>query len=117
MSSGRCPKPWHWLGSRLWWFRTADVLKFPRAARPPSTNPHAQEIRAEQIRLLYDQLSSALIATVVVGGLVGYVLWDQVSRPWLVMWLMALGVTTAARVWLLRSYARANPSAGGGGRR
>jgi diguanylate cyclase (GGDEF)-like protein/PAS domain S-box-containing protein len=111
MSSGRSTKLWDWLLSKLWWFRTADVLKFPRVTKPPPTNPHAQEIRAEQIRLLYDQLSSALIATVVVGGLVGYVLWDQVSNPWLVMWLMALGVTTAARVWLLRSYARANPPA------
>ena len=51
------------------------------------------------------------MATVVVGGLVGYVLWDQVRHPWLVMWLVALGVTTAARVWLLRSYYAANPPA------
>ena len=80
-------------------------------AVPRSTNPHAQEIRAEQTRFLYDQLPSALWATVVVGGLVGYVLWDQVPHSWLLMWLAALGVTTAVRVWLLRSYVRTNPPA------
>ncbi len=51
------------------------------------------------------------MATVVVGGLVGYVAWDQVSRPWLLMWLAVLGVITAARVWLLGSYVRTNPPA------
>jgi diguanylate cyclase (GGDEF)-like protein/PAS domain S-box-containing protein len=86
-------------------------LKVPRATRSLSANPHAQEICAEQIRLLYCQLSSALMATVVVGGLVGYVLWDQVPHPWLVILLAALGVTTGARVWLLRSYYAANPPA------
>jgi diguanylate cyclase (GGDEF)-like protein/PAS domain S-box-containing protein len=110
MSSWRSTKLRDWLVSRLGSSRTAHGLK-PPALKPASASPHALEIRAEQTRLLYDQLSSALIATLVVGGLVGYVLWDQVSRPWLVMWLVALGVTTAVRVWLLRSYVRTHPPA------
>ncbi len=111
MNSRRSAKLRDWLPSRLWWSRTANGLKVPRTPRTPSANPHAQQISAEQIRLLYDQLSSALIATVVLGGLVGYVLWDQVPHLWLVTWLVALGATTAARVGLLRSYFRTNPSA------
>ena len=99
----------HWLSSQLWRFRTADSLRLPRASRPPSANPHQLEISAEQIRLIYDQLSSALTATVVIGLLVGYVLWDHVSRPWLLIWLLALGATTAARVWLRRSYLKTSP--------
>jgi len=100
-----------WLVSIVRWSRTANGVKVPRAPTPASANPHAREISAEQTRLLYDQLPSALMATVVVGGLVGYVLWDQVLHQWLVMWLAGLGVTTAARVWLLRSYVRTNPPA------
>src|SRR4249920_2969118 len=100
MSGGRFTKLRAWLVSRLGWSRRANGLKVPRGPRPTSAHPLAQEISAEQIRLLYDQLSSALIATVVGGGLVGYVLWDQVPHLWLLMWLAALGVTTAARVWL-----------------
>jgi diguanylate cyclase (GGDEF)-like protein/PAS domain S-box-containing protein len=109
MNSPRATRLRDWLVSTVCRPRIADVLKKSRAPRPPSANLHAQDISAEQIRLLYGQLSSALIATVVIGGLVVYVLWDQVSHLWLLMWLAALGVTTAARVWLLRSYARINP--------
>ena len=111
MSSRRSTLLWDWLVSKLGWSRTADVLKVSRAPKPPSADPHASEVRAEQIRLLYEQLPSALWATVVVGCLVGYVLWDQVAHSWLLMWLAALGVTSAVRVWLLRSYVRTNPPA------
>ena len=73
------------------------------ASRPPprlDANRHHRQIRAEQIRLLFEQLPSALLATTIVGGLVVYVLWDHVSRLWLAMWLLGLAVTTLARVWL-----------------
>ncbi len=36
---------------------------------------------------------------------------SRFRTPWLVMWLVVLGVITAARVWLLRSYVRTNPPA------
>lgn len=51
-----------------------------------------------------------MIATAIVGGLAGYVLWGHVPSLWLVMWLLGLAVTTLARVWLLRAYFRAKPS-------
>ena len=69
---------------------------------------HLQQIRAQQIRLLFEQLPSALIATTIVGGLVGYVLWDYVAHPWLVVWMAALAVTTLGRVLLWRRYWRNN---------
>src|SRR5688572_5117835 len=72
---------------------------------------HVHQLHAEQIRLLFEQLPSALIATAIVGGLVAYVLWSDVPRLWLVTWLFGLAVTTLARVWLLRAYERAKPSA------
>jgi len=91
----------------------------PPAPRPDA-NQHRQQIRAEQIRILFEQLPSALIATTVIGPLVVYVLRDHVSQLWLLVWLLGLAVTTAARVWLRRSYFRAKPSvteAGWWGRR
>jgi len=74
-------------------------------------NRHLQQLHAEQIRLLFEQLPSALIATTIVGGLVAYVLWGDVPRLWLATWLLGLAVTTLARVWLLRAYFRAKPPA------
>jgi len=98
-----------WLASRPWWSRVADALKVALVSRRPAPNPHAQEIAAEQIRLLYDQLPSALIASVVIGALAAYVLWNRVPHWALVLWLAALGVLTIARVGLRRRYVRAKP--------
>ena len=91
-----------------------------RPVPPPNANRHRQQIRAEQIRLLFEQLPAALIATTIVGALVVYVLWGHVSPLWLLLWLLALAVTTAVRVWLMRAYFSAKPSvsqAGQWGRR
>jgi diguanylate cyclase (GGDEF)-like protein/PAS domain S-box-containing protein len=93
------------------------------ATRPtsrPDANRHREQIRAEQVRLLFEQLPSALIATTIVGALVVYVLWGHVSPLWLLVWLFALAVTTSARVGLRRAYFKAKPSvteAGQWGRR
>jgi diguanylate cyclase (GGDEF)-like protein/PAS domain S-box-containing protein len=85
-------------------------------ATQPDANRHRQQIRAEQIRLLFEQLPSALIATTIVGALVVYVLWGHVSPLWLLAWLLALAVTTSARVAMRRAYFRAQPPAAEAGR-
>ena len=97
-----------WVTSRPWGARVARRLKLLLAKRA-AANPHAQEIAAEQVRLLYDQLPSALIASVVIGAVAGYVLWDRVPHWALVLWLVALALLTIARVGLRRRYVTANP--------
>jgi hypothetical protein len=87
-----------------------------RPAPRADANPHRQQIRAEQIRLLFEQLPSALIGTTIVGALVVYVLWGHVSQLWLLLWLLGLTVTTLARVWLIRAYAAAKPPVSEAGR-
>jgi diguanylate cyclase (GGDEF)-like protein/PAS domain S-box-containing protein len=76
----------------------------------PDTDQHRQQIRAEQIRLLFEQLPSALLATTIVGGLVVYVLWGHVSPLLLLAWVLGLAVTTTARVGLMHAYFTAKPS-------
>ena len=70
---------------------------------------HIAEIRADQIRLLFQQLPAALIATTVVGGLVVYVLWGHVSAVLLLGWLLALAAVSLGRIALMRAYFRASP--------
>jgi len=67
---------------------------------------YRDEIRAEQVRLLYAQLPSALIGTTIVGALVLLVLWHDVPRYWLLPWAGVLAVATALRVALRRAYFR-----------
>jgi diguanylate cyclase (GGDEF)-like protein/PAS domain S-box-containing protein len=92
--------------ARSWRGRGAGASRTPSAS---GADRHALEIRAEQIRLLFEQLPASLLATTVVGGLVVYVLWGYAPRLWLMSWVAALGATTLGRVWLLRAYFRARP--------
>ena len=80
---------------------------------PPAlaASRHLQQIHAEQVRLLFEQLPSALIATTIVGGLVVYVLWGHVPRLWLATWWVGFALTTSARIWLWRAYFKARPPA------
>ena len=113
-----------------WWF--ASLRRAPARSRwddgatamplvpPPNADGHRQQIRSEQIRLLFEQLPAALVATTIVGVLVVYVLWGHVSPLWLLLWLLGLAVTTTVRAWFMRAYFRAKPSlsqAGWWGRR
>jgi len=80
-----------------------------RPALRSDPDRHREQIRAEQIRLLFEQLPSALIATTIVGALVVYVLWNHVAPLWLLMWLLAQVVTTSVRGWFRGAYFRAKP--------
>lgn len=105
----------HWPYSRLrgWFARVRDSSgSLASGARPRlDASRHLEQIRAEQIRLLFEQLPAALVATTIVGGLVAYVLWGHVPQLWLATWLLGLAVTTLVRVRLLRAYFRAQPPA------
>ena len=69
---------------------------------------HTQEIKAEQIRLLYEQLPSALVAHGVVIAAVLAVLWGQAPPAWLLAWGAASGSVALSRYGLLRAYNQAN---------
>ena len=84
-------------------------------ARPDASH-HWQQMRAEQIRLLFEQLPYALMATTIVGVLVVYVLWGHVSPLWLLVWLLALAITTSVHIGLMRAYFRVKPSVSEAGR-
>jgi signal transduction histidine kinase/ActR/RegA family two-component response regulator len=67
---------------------------------------HSREIRAAQVRLLYEQLSSALLATIVNATILIAILWREVSPAalmgwWLVVLSVALGRYTHRRSYLV----------------
>ncbi|HYE33961.1 HAMP domain-containing sensor histidine kinase [Methylocaldum sp.] len=71
---------------------------------------HTREIRAAQTRLLYQQVSSGLIATVVNATILVLILWKEVSEILLTGWLLTVGVVVLGRYGLLRAYLQANPT-------
>ncbi|MBL8540691.1 MAG: EAL domain-containing protein [Betaproteobacteria bacterium] len=66
-------------------------------------------VKTEQIRLLYRQLPTVLVASAVSGCAVTLVLWQQVSHAMLLGWLCLLALLTLGRVWLMQRYFQIDP--------
>ena len=71
-----------------------------------------QRIRAEQVRLLYEQVPVAIAATLLVAAVVAYVLWDVVPRWALGAWLAAVAASNLVRGLLAWAWHRAAPPPG-----
>src|SRR5207247_3428305 len=71
-----------------------------------SSDLHKQETREAQVRLLYEQLPSALLATMLNALILTAVLWRQVSESLLAGWLLAILLVTGSRYALGRAYLR-----------
>src|SRR5262245_55589156 len=65
-----------------------------------------KEIRAAQVRLLYEQLPSALIATIVNAIILVAVLWPEVPTSLLSVWLLLTLSVAIGRHILGRAYVR-----------
>src|SRR5437763_16272922 len=67
---------------------------------------YAQGIRAAQVRLLYEQVPSALTATAVNPAVLIAVLWKQVSHAFLLGWLLVILLVAFGRYVQRRAYLR-----------
>ncbi|MCH9639944.1 MAG: EAL domain-containing protein [Betaproteobacteria bacterium] len=75
-----------------------------------TVSDHAAEIHAGQVKLLFQQTSSSLPATLIISVVLALVLWDVVSQSWLIGWLSAICGLTFARYLLVLFYFRKKPS-------
>jgi signal transduction histidine kinase/ActR/RegA family two-component response regulator len=71
---------------------------------------HRQEIRAAQVRLLFEQLPSAVFATVINAAILTAVLWSDVYRPLLTGWLALVLLLALVRHGHRRAYFRRSSS-------
>jgi diguanylate cyclase (GGDEF)-like protein/PAS domain S-box-containing protein len=89
---------------------SASELARPRRNARSAASPRDPKIHAEQVRLLYEHLPTALVATTVISVLITWLFWGQVAQRWMVLWLAGMTVTTLGRWWLWRAYATVDPS-------
>lgn len=76
-----------------------------------SASPEARaEVRAEQIRLLYDQAAGTYLATLGAATVGALFLWRALPGAQLVGWLAFGAALTAVRFYLLASYRRTAPT-------
>ena len=70
---------------------------------------HTQEIQAAQVELLYEQAPSALIATSINAVILTVVMWGQVPKPFLIIWLLLIFGVDLGRFLVRRAYRRNHP--------
>ena len=97
-----------------------NVLQEPAAGPRPAVTSGARagresdqrqaQVRAEQIRLLYENAVTGIGAALIVATLLAYCQWDVIPHVVVSMWLLYVVVVSAARLLLVRGYWRASPS-------
>src|SRR5262245_15506764 len=79
------------------------------AAAAPRHYSFQDDVNAELVRYLYRQAPGSLVAILIVGGILTYVLWDIASRAQLIGWLLALAAVCTLRLVQISYFSRANP--------
>lgn len=76
------------------------------AARAPAFE---EDVKAELVRYLYRQAPGSMVAILIVGGILAYVLWNRVPNNQLLVWLLVLAGICMLRMVQIRSFFRREP--------
>jgi len=84
------------------------------AASSPASPGESQStepiLQAEQIRLLFRFSLVGYLATLMVVLILGALLWQEMSRPALFAWFVAISLVTVGRYLIYKSFIAAAPS-------
>ncbi|HNP26166.1 MAG TPA: EAL domain-containing protein [Nitrosomonas sp.] len=69
-----------------------------------AVSKHTEEIRTEQIRLLFRLSNTAFLATPFLASILVLVHWNHVPRQWLFIWLISICLLTVVRYLHVRIY-------------
>jgi diguanylate cyclase (GGDEF)-like protein/PAS domain S-box-containing protein len=75
----------------------------------PSEPEEGTPLHAEQIRLLFRFSLVGYLATLLVVFILGAILWEDLSRPALFAWFVAVSMVCIGRYLMYKAYAQANP--------
>src|SRR5512145_708995 len=79
------------------------------AAAGPRNYSFQDDVNAELVRYLYRQAPGSMVAILIVGCILTYVLWEIAARAELIGWLLALGLVCSLRFMQVSFFLRANP--------
>lgn len=88
---------------------TALSAQASTAAAGPRNYSFQDDVNVELVRYLYRQAPGSVVAILIVGCILTYVLWDTAVRAELIGWLLALAVVCALRFVQLSFFFRTNP--------
>jgi PAS domain S-box-containing protein len=70
---------------------------------------HQENVRAEQVRVIYSQTGTAVVGNLLAGALLGLIEWNVVDHSTILGWFSCLCVITIARILLHRAFLRERP--------
>ena len=79
------------------------------AATAPRIHLFRDDVNAELVRYLYRQAPGSMIAIVIVGCILTFVLWNTVSNGVLLAWLLSLAAVCGMRLAQIAMFFRTNP--------
>lgn len=95
----------------------ARVAESGDTSRPSRGGDRRQrQVHAAETRLLYENATTGIAATIIIASLLAYAQWDVVPRSSVLAWLIYVLLVAAARLVLVRQYWHASPSDGERGR-
>ncbi|MCC2640369.1 MAG: putative Hybrid sensor histidine kinase [Nitrospira sp.] len=77
--------------------------------RSDHTDP-IPSLQTEQVKVLYRNMPTGVLASAVNAGILAAVEWPVVSHPPLLMWLIAIWIIAGSRALLIFNYRRATPA-------
>jgi diguanylate cyclase (GGDEF)-like protein len=69
-------------------------------------------VRAEQVRVIYQQAPAALLISLLVSAVLCFILWDVTDRARLAGWFVLLAFLALVRIGIVAAFRRRNPDAG-----
>jgi signal transduction histidine kinase len=81
----------------------------PAAAAAARAPAFEEDVKAELVRYLYRQAPGSMVAILIVGGILAYVLWNRVPNNQLLVWLLVLAGICMLRMVQIRSFFRREP--------
>ena len=76
----------------------------------PEGDRRQRQVRSAETHLLYENASTAIVATVVIASLLAYAQWGAISSFVVSAWLVYMLLVSAARFLLTQAYWRASPN-------
>jgi diguanylate cyclase (GGDEF)-like protein/PAS domain S-box-containing protein len=78
-------------------------------APPPDPAPADQSLHAEQVRLLFRFSLVGYLATLLVIFILGAILWEDLARPALFAWFVAISMVAVGRYLIYKAFIRSDP--------
>ncbi len=83
-----------------------EFMKLNSSKKSSSTDPYAQQVSAEAIKIMFGHLPSIAVSVVLMVGVMVWVMWGRIHHVTLIVWAAAVLSITLVEIWLGNTFFR-----------